>query len=54
MLPVGTKGMMEDRVMKAEAGFFWKIVNLVFSTVQNKRSSRKDTNKPCADGLDLG
>lgn len=54
MLPVGTKGMMEDRVLKAEAGFLWEIVNSIFSTAQSKRRSRKDTHKPYANGPDLG
>jgi len=44
LLPVGTKGMIEDRVLKAEAGFPWETVNLTFSTAQNKRNSRKDTH----------
>lgn len=46
--------MMEDRVLKAEAGFLWEIVNWIFSTAQSKRSSRKDTHKPCANEPDLG
>lgn len=50
LLPVGTKGMMEDTVLKAEAGFFWEILNLISSTAQNKRSSRKDTHKPYSNG----
>lgn len=54
LLPVGTKGVMEDRVLKAEAGFLWEIVNWIFSTAQSKRSSRKDTHKPCANEPDLG
>lgn len=54
LLPVGTEGMMEDRALKAETGFLWDTVNLVFSTAQNKRSSRKDPHKPYSNGPDLG
>lgn len=54
LLPVGTEGMMEDRTLKAEVGFLWETVDLVFNTAQNKRNSRKYPHKPYSNGPDLG